>query len=1104
MTLKDLIFENDKNDSSQTNDIDSYINDIVKSKNLEKFVKDIQRPKYSGKKPTGFFINNIFVQMIGDNGKPTKIFANISQKLRNTFGNNLKDQLQKLAPKNERARDFIVSLASMIANPDNTLSKGRNNDTNQVVSPQHYADIGESLVYRSSEFVSKLADSKTKVDKNVFNQLMIDAFNSTSDSGENENFLMQFTDIDQKMRLDAAKKTVEQVETNGTQESDAEQQIGENPNKEENYYINLQNSLHTSLLLEDDVKVPRSVSEFSQNAKEAAKQVDAVEKAWPRQFKHWYDQYQAKFEEGVKKGQDAMRASKDGTAEKEVVDPLTNKKLKGRKAWGTGGPNAFIRDHEYLNKLCTDIKNDKPVTIFNLGPQMILGIFDMIEHGGKILQGIKDDFGEAFKDIKKLLKSGSSKDFDDQIDKLIEEEQYGAAEATAQSSAVVQFSQLLYLLQNGPIGTVDLSNKTFSTAMNNSQTSIEIAMQNLLAAMDKYSDTEKRFEENKDVKINDSQTDSQIGGKSEEKPTEKDQSSEQDDDEEMDDSYKPMLKNFILTEEDNSDSDESQGDAVKKDDEDESATGITHEDQADQTLNDMALIKQNFDDVVDKNRLKEVKEALEKFKGEEGDVIRDKDGNASDFTNLDKIIDLYRLLIEDDLKFNLDSASLKDFLDGLKKYLDDFKEIPAIENLAVKIADTDTKWPAMNTTGKLEKKTSGGTRAAELSKKIKEHQDSLVKSKIATLNSYAKDCKDDSWLNGYEKTTASLDDAVTTLRKELETVYKTLPNWFDKYFNEFKTKNYLTKLYMLMACMTGFRQQLDKMKNDEDSESNQPDSEDDSQEPDSDGKIAPPSKPESVIPKTLLRSLYIAENDQQQDGQVQAGNNDPTQEKHNQEKFREGGKQEPVKHNITELFNRLEKIDLNSAVLSTDPNADMYVKNDPKNFTDLQRKFALGNTGLSIAAPGKGNGIAAIIRHILEEQKNQGKKNIEILKKNNCTKLAAFFSGEGASQHTDRKDQDLFVLLAAAWGCAYCLKKNLSNAEQNLDTKREDSPDNQSGQNGENQDSQNQSSGDQGAKNTGNQQNNSNNQGSQENASVKYPDVSPDSFLNEIYKYIRG
>lgn len=1077
MHLYDFLNEND--------DTQSKIEQLINNKDWEKLFNAI-KPINNGSSIKGFNIDDQYIPFKNNDGRISNEFSNFAKKIRSICNNNISPLLQYVKKvSNDKVKNFInQTLLPALNDPDSISNKGKNNNLNNIPSPEYYSDVAKALVYRSRWFVSKLADSKTQINPKDFNQLMIDAFNQ----GEKENFLNSFTNIDQKMSLDAAKQVVYQTKHNG----DAVEQLGGDSNENESYYENIHHN--SALLVEDQVNLPRRLSDFSDKLPIAMKQVDAVKHAWPQQYKTWYDKYQTKFEEGLKEGQDDVRDQ----SKKELKDPLTGKVLPGRKTLGSGGPNAWLKDFKEKNPTCgkwiDEIKNDK-WTIFNMGPKLMFKLFDAIEKGGKILQDFCDGIADGVKDIKNAFKSGTStKIFNKQIEEFMSSGDYGSALAVAKASATVEFTQLLELLQNGPIGTVNLEDKTFSTAMSNSQTSIEVAVQNLLAALDKYTDTEKRFEENKDVKINDAQTDSVLNtdnsDNTEKKSEETKNSNDGDDDREDGDdsdnllgsSFKPTLKNFVINEETSNENDESQGEKTdsNSDPDDESKTGITQEKSENTTLNELEMIKTNFDETIDKNRLKEVKETLEKFKGEEGDVIRNKNGEASDFTNLDKIIELYKLLSEDDLKFNLNAASLKDFLDGIKKYIEDFKEIPEIKNLAIKIDKKTTKFPAMDAEGELTTTISGEEKAAELSKKIKDQQQKLIKSKIDSINEYAKSCNDDSWLDAYEKTVKSLDGAVEILRKELETVYETVPDWFNEYFNEFKTKNYLTKLYMLMSCMTNITEQLDKHAKKED---HGPDSEENN---------------ESIKPKILIRSLYLNENNDSPE-RLGQGKGNPTAKEKNQEPARNGGKQEPVKHNIQELFSRLEKINIHDSFLPSDPNAEIYTSNDPKKFTDRQREFALRSTGLSIASPKDGNGIAAILRHMLSELKNQGQKNNDILKQNNCVKLAAIF-GADASQHTDRYNEDLFALLAAAWGCAKCLKKNLSTSEQNLDTKREDSNNDSSNQQ-TNDDSNNQSVDQNKEQNSNNQQQEDN---KQENYSGNYPNVSTDSFLNEIYKYIRG
>lgn len=1035
-------------DENQTN-----ITSIIEQKDWEKLLNYIE-PVNKGSSIKGFNVNGDYIPFKNASGGVSEKFKTFAKLIRTVCGNNVEKHLTGYVKKlqNVKVKSFVQqTLLPALVDPESVANK--NNQTH-VPNPDYYRNIAIALVYRSSAFISKMADTKTEINPKIFGQLMIDAFNNSDGGNNKENFLLSFTNIDQKMSIDAAKKTVEQTRDNG----DAEEQLGEE-SENENYYSELQNYLDFLFENDGNISIPRSIQDFSDKLPITLKQVDAVKHAWPKQYKYWYDKYETAFDEGLKSAQDDVRDMK----KKELVDPLTKKKLPGRRTLGSGGPNAWLNDfketHPTCGKWIDDIKNDK-WTIFNMGPKLLFKIFDAIEQGGKFIQSFCDGIADGIKDIKKAFRSTNSiKDFEKQIDKYIEENDFGAGLAVAKASAVVQFSDLLNLLQNGPIGTVNLKNKTFTTAMSNSQTSIEVAVQNCLASLDKYTDTEKRFEENKDVKINSQQTDTIVSSEKTDNNKQPTNSANfENDDEEMDDNYKPTLKSFIISESD----DESAGEKVSDDNhanDDESSTDISQEASENKMLSELEMIKQVFDDTIDKTRLKEVHDTLQSFKGDDGEVIRNSNDEKSNFTDLDKIIELYKLLANDDLKFNLDAASLKDFLTGIKNYLDDFKEIPKIENLGIKLSDKGQKLPAMDTTGELEVKITGEEKAKELADNIQKIQDKLINDHIAKLNSFAKECTNDDWLNSYENKIGTLNQYGTELRNIVTKTYTKTPKWFDEYFGQFKTKNYMTKLYMLMSCMTSMRNQLDSMGKDankDDSEENEDIS-------------------ESLIkkPTTLLRSLYIQESDEQQ---VNDGNNNPTQPAHNQEKFREGGKQEAVAHSINELWNRIQKIDLNSALLSTKWNADEYVKNDPENFNALSRKFAQNSTGLQITHVDTGNGIASIIRHVLDTSHDYGKKNIELLKSKKCTKLASFFSGNGASENTKRNDSDLFILFAAAHGCAKALV-NAESTEKDVDTKRL----------GKEQKEQQ-----------------PNETKPKEDASYQYPNVSKDSFLNEIYKYIRG
>ena len=422
----------------------------IESKNLYSLVCNIHKTKHNtGATNTGFYVGSEFIEY----NDPK--FTELSRKLIDKYGDKLKEELKHAAQKRyekgipnrkmaEADKVFIDSkLASYFENPKLAIKKATDRKDNEdtIGDKSTYTKIGQALVYRTSEFVSKLADTTTKISESKFKQLMIDAFNDE----EEENFLYGIADIEAKMRIDAAKKTVQQEAKNNDAlnrfGADKSEEISHNDDDEsitDSYYASISNELKTTNLLYESEKVPRKVSQFSNNARIAAKQADAVEATWPRQFKSWYEKYKAAFDNGVKEAQDKVRKGGAGD-EKYVEDPFTHKKINIRKGWGTGGPQAFL-DDVYAKfpaaKSAADAINSGNLTIFNMGPRMVLGLCKGLSEGGKLLQTIKDNFAEGFKEIKSAFKSnGSTKDYEAQVQKAVEDGNYG--EAVAAQSVVV-------------------------------------------------------------------------------------------------------------------------------------------------------------------------------------------------------------------------------------------------------------------------------------------------------------------------------------------------------------------------------------------------------------------------------------------------------------------------------------------------------------------------------------------------------------------------------------------------------------------------------------------------------------------------------------------
>lgn len=1054
-----------KNDNKNNVDVKyTYENALkdIDSNNLYNLVCNIHRTKHnSGVSTKGFYIGGDFIEYKSEK------FAELSKKLRNKYGDKLESKLLELAKKRyqEKVPDektaesdkmlIDTSLAKYLQNPKLATTNGNSRNPYNLVDPERYEKIGQALVYRTSEFVSKLADTTTKIDENKFKQLMIDAFNKS----EEENFLYGIVDIEAKMRIDAAKQTVSQTASNndannkfGTESKEKKEDNNENEEDNEmqadSYYSNLSKELKMANLLFESEKVPRRVEQFSSNARVALKQADAVEATWPRQFKTWYDKYKAAFDNGVKEAQDKVREGGAGD-KKYVPDPLTNQKINIRKGWGTGGPQAFLDDlyakHPSV-KSAADAINSGNLTIFNMGPRLILGLCKGLSKGGKLLQEIKDGFAEGFKEIKSAFKSGgSTKDYETHVEEAMSEGNYGEAAATQSVIIAVDCSQLLSLMENGPIGTVDFDNSTFSTANSNDQSSLEVAVQNLIGQLSKYSEVYEKYEQNKDVKVNKEASDTVVASDKEEEKKNSENNEEEDTEEDsnISDNTKPVYRPFtqFLTE---ADDDESQADSESKSD-DESKSDSESDDDDSQTqegqfnasLSQMSAVKEIFDDYLDIPRLKEVHDVLKSFI--DSDELKN-ENNGLD--TLKTIINLYDIMIKEDLNFDLKSDSIKNFVDGLRA-INEVKEIPKIENQPIKISEDIKKFPAMEHKGTAKKKVSSEENAAKLAETIKTDFVKHVMSQISDLNNFAKSCKSDKWVNEYQKRQKELSRLSSVLTELLENVYGKgeIGDWYYAALNESENLNYLSKLYKLMVVASIIVAQL----------------EDQAQGDREDESVKVMIHPKKQIIGTVYRSLYEKETTPEQ-------------------QF------EKVKHNITTFEKKLNEVDLNK-ILPADPNDEIYKVTDPKAFNEKINSFATrANEGLTIHLGTEGNGIISMARNIVGNSLEIGKKIRKKLYESDCKKICTMFN-EGTDKN--REHSDLFAYYAAAWAILEPAKKALTEGEQTEDTKLRQGH----YEGNENDDSS---------------ENQENKEGQEKKESYQFPGVSPDSLINEIYKYIRG
>ena len=404
----------------------------------------------------------------------------------------LKDKCEELNDANDQ--DFIENyFIPKVANPATIPSSERNATIEGM--ERRYETFGRAMVFYAGKCVSKLVDTDTKISKNNFQEIMQGAFGAAPDSnGESDSFLSQFRTLEPKMKIDAAKCTINSIMKNGETDN----------TENESYYSSMRELLPFLLEKEEDsnkndfIEVPKKVSDFVlDDVNKALIQAKNVAQKYPKQYKIWYDKLQAAFQKGVKIEQDNER-DPDKT---EFENPITGKIEKRHgKAWGTGGPNGFIRDNKMLDKLCNDIKG-QPWTIFNCGAKMILGIFDALETGGKIYQKICDDMGEGFNQVKHSIRTTRPKDFDKLIDEYSKNGKENYATAASMASVICGLTRLYQLLGEGKIGIINGKYKTVSTINENNTTVIQNAVNSLAEAIARYTKKDEdynRWKEEKD------------------------------------------------------------------------------------------------------------------------------------------------------------------------------------------------------------------------------------------------------------------------------------------------------------------------------------------------------------------------------------------------------------------------------------------------------------------------------------------------------------------------------------------------------------------------------------------------------------------------------
>lgn len=424
---------------------------------------------------------------VGSN-QPSEDFARIISKIKDGHPN-WKKEIEEVINlvKNSNQQQYIKAyFIPKVENPGAKLTTAGNlKSDNRVPDVSDYEKLGKAMVFYAGKCVSKLTDADTKIGPDKFKEIMQGCFGAApGNNGEDDSFLMQFKDIESKLKIDAAKNVIKSIHSAGTKDIDGIDF------ETESYYSGI-SYIVTNRLFEADegneggsvIECPKTIDEFSKVASEALKQAKAVAEKYPKQYKLWYEKLRAAFDEGVEEYQKDER----NPEKTEFVNPITGEKEhRHGKAWGTGGPNAFIRDNPDLQKIVDKIKQGTPGCegvngwdIFNCGPRLILAIFDALEKGGKIYQKLCDDIGEGMRSIKRSLGSTKPADFDKLIKKYADENEHARAMEIGLSGVLCSLANVYKILANGKIGQINYKTKTFNSENSGSETVIQVRIDEL-------------------------------------------------------------------------------------------------------------------------------------------------------------------------------------------------------------------------------------------------------------------------------------------------------------------------------------------------------------------------------------------------------------------------------------------------------------------------------------------------------------------------------------------------------------------------------------------------------------------------------------------------
>lgn len=480
--------------------------------NVKKFLSHIYRPKLSDDR-SGSFIYRIedkdgdkikkgetIIRFNEDQGKnPSEIFSKIIKAIKTPKPTSWESILKKATETLGDASQQGFILDFFIPKISNPAIKPRSEKLQNIVDlPHRYEIFGKAMVFRAGKCVSKLTDVNTKINKENFQDIMQKCFGAATDSqGENDAFLAQFSRLKEKMQIDAAKYTIYVVAKNGDIES-----------TEESFYDSFTALLPMLMEADDEnnqkdfIDLPKKVADFvNDDMKKALIQASNVAKKYPRQYDICYKKLESSFEEGVKEQQKLERSDN----KEKYVDPITGKTVERHgKAWGTGGPNGFIRDNEMLKKLTDDIKG-QPWTMFNCVGKTVLKIFDAIETGGKIYQKLCDDMAEGYKEIMHSFGTTRGDDFGKIADKYSKDGKQNQALSADMAGVIFGITKVYKLLGEGKIGTINGKYKTLTTINKNNTTIIQDSLNDLADSIARYTKKEAEYNKWKEEKNKESE-----------------------------------------------------------------------------------------------------------------------------------------------------------------------------------------------------------------------------------------------------------------------------------------------------------------------------------------------------------------------------------------------------------------------------------------------------------------------------------------------------------------------------------------------------------------------------------------------------------------------